>query len=117
MLQSVCRIKIAYMSQEDEKNTFKVMGEDLVKQIKKLLHEGNIRKILIKDEKGTTTYLEIPVTIGVIGTLIAPVLAAIGALAAMVGFVTIEVVKVKPVDHKTTKEPSKELKGIVKKDN
>lgn len=72
--------------------SYKVQGEDLLKEIKDLLHEGNVRKIVIKDEKGQKTYVEIPVTIGVIGTLIAPVLAAIGALAAMVGVVTIELI-------------------------
>jgi len=78
---------------EENKKTYKVFGDDLVKQIKELLHEGNVRKILIKDEKGETTYLEIPVTIGVIGTVLMPVLVAVGALAAMVGLVTVEVIR------------------------
>jgi len=73
--------------------SFKVKGEDLLKEIKKLIHEGNVRKIVLKDEKGRNTYIEIPLTIGVIGTLLVPALAAVGALAAMVGLVTVEVVK------------------------
>jgi hypothetical protein len=73
--------------------SFKVKGEDLLKEIKKLFHEGNVRKIMIKNEKGNVTYIEIPLTIGVIGTLLLPALAAVGALAAMVGLVTVEVVK------------------------
>jgi hypothetical protein len=74
-------------------DTFKVVGEDLVKQVKKLVHEGNIRKIRIKDEKGKHTYLEIPVTIGVIGAVLVPVLAVVGALGIMVGVVTVEVMR------------------------
>jgi len=76
-----------------DKNSFKVQGEDLLKEIKKLIHEGNIRRILIKDEKGLKTFIEIPVTVGVVGVLLIPVLAAVGALAAMVGLVTVEIIK------------------------
>jgi hypothetical protein len=87
-------------------SSYKITGDNLIQKIKELIHEGNVRKIVIKDEKGTYTYLEIPVTIGVIGTVLLPVLAAVGALAAIVGLVTVEVVK---VDGKksapTTKKP------------
>jgi hypothetical protein len=72
------------------KSEFKVTGEELLSKIKELIHEGNVRKIIIKNEKGET-YLEIPVTIGVIGAILAPVFAAIGALAAMAANFTIDV--------------------------
>ncbi len=73
-------------------NEFKVKGEDLLAKIKELIHQGNVSRIIIKDEEGKV-YLEIPVTVGVIGALILPVLAAIGALAALAANFTIEVIK------------------------
>ena len=60
---------------------FRVEGEKLIAKVKELLHEGNIRRIIIKDKEGKTV-LEIPMTLGVVGALIAPQLAAIGAIAA-----------------------------------
>lgn len=80
------------MEEGDKKNEFRVRGEDLIKKIKDLIREGNIRKIIIKDEQGKT-YLEIPLTLGVVGVVLAPVWAAIGALAAMAGNFTIQIVK------------------------
>jgi hypothetical protein len=77
---------------EDIKHEFKVKGEELVEKIKQLLHEGNIRRIIIKDEDGKV-YLEIPVTFGLVGVLLAPTIAALGALAAMVGNLKVEVIK------------------------
>src|SRR4030042_798068 len=76
----------------DKKNEFRVSGEDLLKRVKDLIREGNVRRIIIKDEQGKT-YLEIPLTLGVVGVVLAPVLAAIGALAALAGNFTIEIVK------------------------
>jgi len=61
---------------------FKIDGADLVKKVKELLHEGNIRKLIIKNEEGKTI-VEIPVTYGAIGVLVAPVLAMVGALTAL----------------------------------
>jgi len=77
---------------EDIKHEFKVKGEELVEKIKQLLHEGNIRRIIIKDEDGKV-YLEIPVTFGVVGVFLAPTIAALGALAAMVANLKVEVIK------------------------
>lgn len=74
------------------KSEFKVTGEELLAKIKELIHEGNVRKIIIKNDKGET-YLEIPVTIGLIGAILAPVFAAVGALAALAANFTIEVEK------------------------
>lgn len=79
----------------EEKNTrekFRVSGEDLLKKVKELIKEGNARKIIIRNEK-EEILLEIPLTIGAIGALVAPVLAAVGALAALLTKCSIEVVK------------------------
>jgi hypothetical protein len=80
---------------ENIKEEFKVKGEDLVEKVKQLIHEGNVRRLIIKDEAGKV-YLEIPVTVGVIGALIAPMLAAVGAIAAMVANLKIEVIREEP---------------------
>ena len=76
----------------EQKTEFKVSGEELLGKIKKLPHEGNIRRIIIKDEKGNI-FMEIPVTVGIVGATLLPVFAAVGALAALVSNFTIEVVK------------------------
>ncbi len=73
-------------------NEFKVAGEDLLKKIRDALHEGNVRRIVIKDDKGNT-YLEVPLAIGVVGVFLAPVWAAIGALAAMASNFTVQIVR------------------------
>ena len=67
---------------------FSVTGEQVVDFVKKALHEGNIRRIVLKDESGKPL-LEIPVTIGVVGVILLPVWAAIGAAAALVAKMTI----------------------------
>lgn len=69
---------------------FEVYGHEVLKKIKELLKEGNIRRIIIKDGKGKVL-MEIPVTFAVVGTVFAPVLAAVGALAAVLNRCTIEV--------------------------
>ena len=66
-----------------KKEEFKLTGDDLVRKVKEVLEEGNARRIIIKNEKDESI-LEIPVTLGVIGTLLAPYLAAVGAIAAVV---------------------------------
>ena len=71
---------------------FKVKGEDLLGKVKELIHEGNIRRIIIKNESGET-YIEIPLTLGVVGMVVAPVLAAVGAIAALASNFTIEIIK------------------------
>ncbi|MBK7172975.1 MAG: DUF4342 domain-containing protein [Bacteroidales bacterium] len=73
-------------------NEFKVNGEELLKKIRELLHEGNVTRIIIKDDQGKT-FIEIPVTVGLIGAIIVPVLAAVGALAALAANFTIEVIR------------------------
>jgi hypothetical protein len=71
---------------------FHVNGEELLSKIKKLVHEGNIRKIIIKDKDGKIL-IEFPLTIGVVGLVLAPTLAAVGAIAALVTEATIVVEK------------------------
>jgi len=61
---------------------FSVSADNLVKKVKELLHEGNVRRISIKDEEGKIL-LEMPVTVGVVGVILAPWLAALGAIAAL----------------------------------
>jgi len=60
-----------------------VLGRDLVEKVRSLIHEGNVNRIIIKDEKGNT-YVEIPVTVAAVGAIAAPVLAAVGAISALV---------------------------------
>jgi hypothetical protein len=72
---------------------FRVNGEELLARIKNLLKEGNIRRVIIKDKEGKVVF-EIPLTFGVVGVLIAPQLAAIGAIAALLTEATVVVEKV-----------------------
>jgi len=79
------------MCEEKKRSEFKVKGEELLAKVKEIIHEGNVRKIIIKDEQGKI-YLEIPVTVGVVGALLLPVWAAIGALAAVASKFKIEII-------------------------
>ncbi len=74
---------------------FKVSGSDIIDTVKRIVAEGNARRIIIKSEAGNTL-VEFPVTIGAIGALIAPLLAAVGAIAALVTKCTIVVEKRDP---------------------
>ena len=71
------------MAKKRTTETFNIKGEDLVKKVKELVHKGNIRRIIIKDKNGKIL-VEFPLTFGVVGALIVPALAAIGAIAALV---------------------------------
>jgi hypothetical protein len=71
---------------------FHINGEELLAKIKNLIHEGNIRRVIIKDKDGKTV-MEIPMTFGVVGALIVPQLAAIGAIAALLTEATVVVEK------------------------
>jgi hypothetical protein len=75
------------------KEEFVISGEKLVSTVKKLVQEGNIRRITIKNKEGKTL-IEIPLTLGVVGALFLPTLAAIGAIATLVTECTIVVEKV-----------------------
>ena len=81
----------------DEKNKgpyeeFRLAGSQVVEKIKELLHEGNIRRIIIKNEEGKIL-IEIPLTLGLVGAALLPVIAAVGALAALAAKMTIVVEK------------------------
>lgn len=73
----------------------RVLGTELGEKVKALIHEGNVRRIIIKDEKGNT-FVEIPVTVAAIGAVFAPILAAVGAIATMAAKFTIVVEKNAP---------------------
>jgi Domain of unknown function (DUF4342) len=73
--------------------SFKVAADQLVDAIKQIVHEGNVRRVIIKQEGRTV--VEFPITVGVIGTVFAPILAAAGALAAVLTECTIEVERTK----------------------
>jgi len=78
------------MVDENMKEEIKVKGEQLLQKVKEIINEGNVRKISIKDKDGNTI-LSIPMTLGVIGAVLAPVLAAVGAVAALVTECTISI--------------------------
>lgn len=78
--------------EKTKREEFKVSGDDVVRKVKELVKAGNIRRIIIKNEEGKTL-IEIPLTIGVVGALLLPVLAAVGAIAAIVTNCTIVVEK------------------------
>ncbi len=81
------------MSQEKFRTEeFRVNGEELLGKIKQLVHEGNIRRIIIKNKEGAVV-MEIPMTLGVVGALLAPSLAAVGAIAALLTEATVVVEK------------------------
>lgn len=69
---------------------FKVKGDELLAKVKQLINEGNVRKIIIKNKDGKTV-VELPLTVGVVGAVFAPVLAAVGALAALLSECTLVV--------------------------
>ena len=75
---SSCGAKVAKVTTEE----YFVSSDNLIERVKELLHEGNVTRIIVKDEKGDVL-LEIPATLGVIGVVIAPWLAALGAITAL----------------------------------
>jgi hypothetical protein len=84
------------MSESTFKESFKVAADQLVDAVKKLLHEGNVRRIVIK--QAGRTVAEFPLTVGVIGAVLAPILAAVGALAAVLTDCSLEVERTVPDD-------------------
>jgi hypothetical protein len=74
-----------------------VVGRDLADRVKSLIHQGNVNRVIIKDEKGNT-YLEIPVNVAAVGVIAVPVLAAVGAISALVAKFKIVVERVQPAD-------------------
>ena len=80
------------MNEKTRTEEFRVDGEKIVAKIKELLHEGNIRRVIIKDKDGKSL-LEIPVTCGVVGVLLAPQVGALAAVAAVLTEATVVVEK------------------------
>jgi hypothetical protein len=83
---AVCGAAVPKVTREE----FEVAGKDLVDRVAHLLHEGNVTRLIVKDEAGKTL-LEIPATIGVLGVVVAPWLAALGVIAALVANCTLVV--------------------------
>ena len=79
------------MSKQDvRREELHVSGQDLVDKVKQLLHEGNVRRIIVRSDEGRTV-IEIPLTVGLVGIVLVPVWVAIGAIAALVTDCTIVV--------------------------
>ena len=91
------------------KEEFKLTGSEVIEKIKDLIHQGNIRRIILKDDSGKAI-LEIPLTLGVVGAALMPVLAAVGAVAALVAKLTIVVEK----DEEEPKKEDKKKKQKIK---
>lgn len=100
----------AQQASQDEGGTrtfteeFRVSGEKVVEKVKELVREGNVRRITLKNDDGKTL-IEIPLTLGVIGTLLLPVWAGIGAIAALVANLTIAVERAEPVEPQSEEQP------------
>jgi uncharacterized protein DUF4342 len=68
----------------------KVQAQDLVERVRQLIHEGNVRRVIIKDDHGAT-FMEVPLSVATVGVILAPVLAAVGAIATMLSNFTLVV--------------------------
>ena len=79
-------------NEKSNQESFKVTGDELLSKVKEIVKEGNARKVIIKNEK-EETIMEFPLTIGAIGVVLAPVFAAVGAIAALATDCTIVVEK------------------------
>jgi hypothetical protein len=75
----VCGAPVARVTREE----YSVSGSNLVDRVRELLHEGNVTRVIIKDDKGKVL-LEIPATVGIVGVVLAPWLVALGVIAALV---------------------------------
>jgi hypothetical protein len=93
----------------DFQEEVQVLGDQLLSRVKELVHEGNVRRIIIKQEG--RTIIEIPLTVGVVGAIFAPTLAAIGAVGALLAQCSIEVIR------SETPTPSEEIHHTVEETN
>jgi hypothetical protein len=89
------------------KEEFKLTGSEVIEKIKELIHQGNIRRIVLKTDEGKTI-IEIPLTLGLVGAALLPVMAAVGAIAALVAKLTLVVEK--DEDDKENQEENVEKK-------
>ncbi len=85
---------ITQIEPKTTREELQIMGSDLVTTVEKLMREGTVCRIIIK--QGEHLIMELPLTVGVVGVLMAPTLAAVGALGALLTHCTIEVVRVEP---------------------
>jgi len=92
------------MALQDFVEEVQVLGRDLVDKVKSLIHEANVQRIIIKDVHGNT-FVEIPVSVAAVGVILAPVLAAVGAISALVAKFTIVVERAKPGNSGTAGSP------------
>jgi hypothetical protein len=81
------------MTETTRSEEFTIDGKSVMAKLKELLHQGNIRRITVKNQDGKV-YFDLPLTIGVAGAILAPAAAALGAIAALAGELTIAVEKV-----------------------
>ena len=91
------------MTEQTTWETFKLKGGELLDKVRDLVQEGNIRRVRIRQKERTIA--EFPLTVGVVGTVLAPVLAAIGVLAALITECEIDVEKVTPEDSREIANP------------
>jgi hypothetical protein len=84
------------MNETKKTEEFRITGDQVLTKVKELVHEGNIRRITLKNEEGRTL-IEIPLTLGVVGALLLPVWAAIGAVAALATHCSILVERSEPL--------------------
>ncbi len=94
------------MTERELWESIKIQGGQVVDQVKKLIREGNVRRVVVK--QAGKTVAEFPLTVGIVGAVAAPVLAAIGALAAVLTDCTIE------VERRTGKPPAASRRGKTK---
>jgi hypothetical protein len=95
------------MTDQQRTQEFTISGDQVVAKVKELLHEGNIRRVIIKNEDGRTM-LEVPLTLGLVGAALLPVLAAIGAAAAIATRCTIVVERDEPASTPAGEPPQLE---------
>jgi Domain of unknown function (DUF4342) len=93
------------MALHDFVEEVQVLGRDLVDKVKSLIHEGNVQRIIIKDVHGNT-FVEIPITIAAVGVILAPILAAVGAISALVAKFTIVIERAKPTNPDSSNAPN-----------
>jgi hypothetical protein len=84
----------------------KVHANDLVEKVKQLIHEGNVRRIIIKDQTGAT-FMEIPLSVATLSVIAAPILAAVGAIAAAISDFKVVVERVNPAATAATRSPQR----------
>ena len=98
------------MNDQPRSQEFTISGDEVVAKFKELIHEGNIRRVIIKNEDGRTM-LEVPLTLGLVGAALLPVLAAIGAAAAIATRCTIVVEREEPASPVACPEPAQLEEG------